>query len=45
MSFKVILNFKNVLRLIKINKIIENNKDVTFNDYNNNIIIINIIKR
>jgi hypothetical protein len=42
LSFKVILNFKSALKLIEIKETINNNKDITLNNYNNNIIIINI---
>jgi hypothetical protein len=42
LSFKVILNLKSALRLIETRETINNNKDVALNDYNNNIIIINI---
>ena len=42
MSFKVILNPKSALRLIEIRETISNSKDITLNDYNSNIIIINI---
>jgi hypothetical protein len=42
LSFKAILDFKSALRLVKIKKPINNNKDIALNNYNNNIIIINI---
>jgi len=42
LSFKVILNLKNTLRLIETNKTTKDNKDITLNNYNNNTIIINI---
>ena len=42
MSFKVILNFKSILKPIKIKEIIKDNKNIILNNYNNNIIIINI---
>jgi hypothetical protein len=42
LSFKTILNLKSTLRLIKIRETTSNNKDVALNNYNNNIIIINI---
>jgi hypothetical protein len=42
LSFKTILNLKSTLRLIKIRETTSNNKDITLNNYNNNIIIINI---
>jgi hypothetical protein len=42
LSFKVILNLKSALRLIEIREATSNNKDIALNNYNNNIIIINI---
>jgi hypothetical protein len=42
LSFKVILNFKSILKPIKIKEIIKDNKNIILNNYNNNIIIINI---
>jgi hypothetical protein len=43
LSLKAILDLKSALRLIKIKETTNNNnKDVAFNNFNNNIIIINI---
>jgi hypothetical protein len=42
LSLKAILDPKSTLRLIEIKETTDNNKVVTLNNYNNNIIIINI---
>jgi hypothetical protein len=42
LSSKVILDPKSALRLIEIRETTSNNKDIAPNNYNSNIIIINI---
>jgi hypothetical protein len=42
LSPKAILDLKSALGLIKIRETASNNKDVALNNYNSNIIIINI---
>jgi hypothetical protein len=42
LSFKAILDLKSALELIEIRKTTGNSKDIALNNYNNNIIIINI---
>jgi len=42
LSFKVISYFKSVLKPVRINKTVRDNKDAAFNDYDNYIIIVDI---
>jgi hypothetical protein len=42
LSFKAILDLKGALELIEIRKTTGNSEDIALNNYNNNIIIINI---